>query len=284
MPNNNSTNNLFLNQNIVTTSSNYTALANDVIIEVTTTASAVTVSLPSPSVNNAGKFYIIKDISGTAATNNISIVPLSGTIDGAASLVISFNYGVAQVYSDGTNYFNQSRSPSAANAGVWLPYPSMTVNGTTFTQGTMPVTCTTTNPTKGGGTGFTDAAYYMQTGKTLTISWQFRRVTAGTAGAGGSYLFSIPTGFTINTTIAPPVPSIAGSNPWPYCYGTGRISIEAQAATYITPVTNNSTSFVLTPAQATPATGFTPIGPGLYPFSAATGIYVIGVQCIFPIN
>lgn len=277
MPNNNSTNNLFLNQSIVTTSSNYTALANDVIIEVTTTASAVTVSLPSPSVNNAGKFYIIKDISGTAAANNISIVPLSGTIDGAASLVISLNYGVVQVYSDGTNYFSQSRNSTSLISSTWLPYPSMTVNGKTFAAGTMPVTCATTNPNKGTGPNFIDAAYYMLIGKLLIISWQFRFGTPGTAGAGGNYLFSIPTGFTINTTIAP----VPLSPPYPFSLGVGMFNAQNVASTRISPTTSSATTFTL--GTDTPVASAS-IGSATFGFNAVTSAYVIGLQCFIPVN
>lgn len=108
MANNNSVNNLFLNQKIIQTATNYTALANDVIIEVTNTAAPRTITLPAPSSNNIGKFYIIKDTSGVASINNISITPTTGSIDGASSKVINSNYGAVQVYSDGTNYFAQA--------------------------------------------------------------------------------------------------------------------------------------------------------------------------------
>jgi hypothetical protein len=106
--NNNSVNNLFLNQKVVQTATNYTVLANDVIIEVTSTAAPRTITLPSPSANNSGKFYIIKDTSGAAVSNNISVVPASGTIDGSGALLIGTNYGAIQVYSDGTSYYSQA--------------------------------------------------------------------------------------------------------------------------------------------------------------------------------
>ncbi|MGL5626527.1 MAG: hypothetical protein ACRDDW_03275 [Candidatus Rhabdochlamydia sp.] len=108
MPKNNDTNNLFLNQKIVQTAINYTALADDVIIEVTNTSAPRTITLPAASANNRGKFYIIKDISGGALSKNISVVPASGTIDGSLSLLIGTNYGAIQAYSDGASYYSQS--------------------------------------------------------------------------------------------------------------------------------------------------------------------------------
>lgn len=126
MINNNCTNNLFLNQKVVFTTTHYTVLANDVIIEVTSTAALRSITLPAPSTSNIGKFYIIKDSSGGAATNNITIISASGTVDGAASVVISQNYGAVQVFSDGTSYFTQALyNPSQAAAlasGNWNAY------------------------------------------------------------------------------------------------------------------------------------------------------------------
>ena len=71
------------------------------------TAAARTITMPSAATVGAGKTYIIKDESGGAATNNISIASVSSqTFDGAASpLVINTNYGTKTLYSDGANWF-----------------------------------------------------------------------------------------------------------------------------------------------------------------------------------
>ena len=109
---NNSQNTLNRNRNVTTTSTSYTALQIDDIIEVTSTAAPRTITLPtatSTGVNtNIGKVYVIKDTSGGAGTNNITITPTSGTIDGVASVAITTNYGSMFVCSDGVAWYSQA--------------------------------------------------------------------------------------------------------------------------------------------------------------------------------
>ncbi len=79
--------------------------AGETIIGVTSTASARTITLSTADVD-AGRIMYIKDESGAAGTNNITIdTQGSELIDGAASITISVNYGVAKLYSDGTNWY-----------------------------------------------------------------------------------------------------------------------------------------------------------------------------------
>lgn len=51
-----------------------------------------------------GDTVLVKDISGAAATNNITLTPSSGTIDGSATYVIAHNRESIELRSDGTNY------------------------------------------------------------------------------------------------------------------------------------------------------------------------------------
>lgn len=57
-----------------------------------------------PAAGTAGSSYQLtfKDISGAAATNNIT---LNGTIDGGSSYVINANYGAVTLRSDGTQWW-----------------------------------------------------------------------------------------------------------------------------------------------------------------------------------
>ena len=91
--------------NRTATAVNYTTVKNDGIVGVTDTSVARTVTLGSVAVFE-GNTINVKDESGVAGTNNITIATEgSELIDGAATLVISSNYGVARLYSDGTNWF-----------------------------------------------------------------------------------------------------------------------------------------------------------------------------------
>ena len=71
---------------------------------IDTSATACTLTLPSAGAAGmtAGRFFIIKDISGNAASNNITITA-SGTdqIDGAGTYVIASNRGSATVINRG---------------------------------------------------------------------------------------------------------------------------------------------------------------------------------------
>lgn len=78
---------------VTVSATNYTALTGDTVIGITDTTAARTVTLYAIS-GNTGKVLIIKDMSGAAATNNITIDGNAAeTIDGAATKVINTNYG-----------------------------------------------------------------------------------------------------------------------------------------------------------------------------------------------
>jgi len=67
-------------------------------------SAAITVTLPSAAGVN-GRILTIKDKSGTAATNTITVSG-ANTIDGAASKIINTAYGVLRLVSDGSNWFS----------------------------------------------------------------------------------------------------------------------------------------------------------------------------------
>ena len=79
--------------------------AGETIVGVTDTSAPRTVTLATDDVE-AGKVIVVKDESGAAGTNNITVdTEGSENIDGAATKVISTNYGVLRLYSDGSNWF-----------------------------------------------------------------------------------------------------------------------------------------------------------------------------------
>lgn len=87
---------------ITSTATNYTCVAGDYIVYVTSTAAARTITLPA--VSN-GRVIIVKDTSGAAGTNKITVQPPSGTIEGLSGIDIQINYGSRGFWSDGINWF-----------------------------------------------------------------------------------------------------------------------------------------------------------------------------------
>jgi hypothetical protein len=70
---------------------------------INTSGGTATVTLPAPSTD---VFIRVKDISGNANTNNITVNPNAAeTIDGSASLILDSDYGSVVLVSDGTNWF-----------------------------------------------------------------------------------------------------------------------------------------------------------------------------------
>ncbi len=85
----------------------YTALLTDFFITVSQVATSTVVTLPKASLAGIGKVYIIKDISGSALSTSISIVPFTGeTINGDTSTSIATNYGKIGLFTDGSNWFD----------------------------------------------------------------------------------------------------------------------------------------------------------------------------------
>jgi len=94
-----------LQGSITTTATSYTTVATDFIVAVTSTASARTITLVSAATMGAGAILIVKDQSGGAATNNIT-VSSGDNIDGAGSATINANYGVIRLYCTGSTWYS----------------------------------------------------------------------------------------------------------------------------------------------------------------------------------
>lgn len=182
---NNSVNNLFRQQKVVNSAVDYIVLAEDSLINITDTSIPRAVTLPAPSATNIGKFFIVKDTSGAAGTNNITITPASGLVDGAANISVMSNFGSIKVFSDGTNYFSEYVSDPSLGALGWTSY---TTNF--FSTGTAPTP----------GAGFSVVSHYLQQGKLLYVKVYFEQTVAGTAGT-GRYFYNLPPGFTADLTV-----------------------------------------------------------------------------------
>lgn len=91
----------------VRVAASYTALKSDFYIGVTSTAAPRTITLPALASLPDEIVYIVKDESGGAAANNITI-DASGAeqIDGALTKVINTNYGVVRLLRSPTAWFS----------------------------------------------------------------------------------------------------------------------------------------------------------------------------------
>lgn len=89
--------------NVLTSAGPYVVVSTDHYIVVNQTVGApMAITIPSPG--NAGRSLKIKDGKGDANTNNITITPATGTIDGAASFVMTANYESIELVDNGTEW------------------------------------------------------------------------------------------------------------------------------------------------------------------------------------
>lgn len=86
---------------LVTSGASYTLSSSDGIVIVNkSSGSATAIALPSSPAT--GRTVTIKDGKGDAATNNITITPAAGTIDGASNLLLNVAYASAVLIYSGS--------------------------------------------------------------------------------------------------------------------------------------------------------------------------------------
>lgn len=105
----------------------YTTVPQDAVILVDTSSARTIIPLASPTT---GQRHIIKDNVGSAGTNNITVTPSGKNIDGAASYVISTNYGSICIVYNGTQWNVTSQetqnmlvSTLSSGSGNWTANP-----------------------------------------------------------------------------------------------------------------------------------------------------------------
>lgn len=103
--------------------SNYTILSSDTeIFFAVSTAAARVLTLPAANAVTAGRYYVLVDVTGSGATNTITINRAGAdTIEGGTSVVISQNYGGLILTSDGVSAWRVmrfARSASTAQEGT----------------------------------------------------------------------------------------------------------------------------------------------------------------------
>ena len=90
--------------NVTFAMSPYTVLSTDYYISVNSSGGAVTLRFPNaPTVNQT---WTVKDRTGNASANNISVTTVGGavTIDGATTYTIISNYGSINLINNATSY------------------------------------------------------------------------------------------------------------------------------------------------------------------------------------
>lgn len=87
----------------ITAAGPITLLVSDKIVQINQSVGATMTVNIDPAALIVGKYYTVKDRKGDAATNNITLVPSSGSFDGAGTYVMSYPYQAITFYSDGTN-------------------------------------------------------------------------------------------------------------------------------------------------------------------------------------
>lgn len=82
----------------------YTVLSTDYYLACDVTAGVITILLPNAPANYTR--YVIKDKVGLAATSNITVTTVGGTVtlDGATSFVMNTAYQAIDLIFDGSNY------------------------------------------------------------------------------------------------------------------------------------------------------------------------------------
>lgn len=89
---------------VLTATTPYVAAAGDYFIGSDCSGGVTTVQLPNAPAT--GKIFVVKDYTGNAGANNVTVTSVSGAvlIDGAATYVLNTNYEAVQVVFNGTSY------------------------------------------------------------------------------------------------------------------------------------------------------------------------------------
>jgi hypothetical protein len=99
-----SASNITFNTRVITSS--YTITPDDYFIGVDTNYANIVVTLPTPASVNNGKIYVIKDISGLAATNIIKLSASTGQqIDLEPFTTLDIEHVAVSVYRDSTGWY-----------------------------------------------------------------------------------------------------------------------------------------------------------------------------------
>lgn len=143
------------------------ATTDCVIVTALTVPAAVAVTLPAAATKQV---FTVVDGTGDAATNNITITPASGLINGASTYVIDKNYAGAVFIYDGTQWTMISEFTAASGSGTTTALTKTnTVTGITNKSFTDSSTLITDNSDATKKIAFEASGITTGTTRTLTV-------------------------------------------------------------------------------------------------------------------
>lgn len=171
----------------VFTGSGGITMLNESVLAVNKASGAAT-AVTLPAGPKPGQVVVVKDAKGDAATNNITVTPAAGNVDGAANHVISENYGAATYYYNGTewNIVSTGNAVSSTELGF--------LNGVTAgTAAASKATVLDANQELNGIGVIRKADVVVATGEVLALNATPKTIVAGVASTYleflGAYLF-----------------------------------------------------------------------------------------------
>jgi hypothetical protein len=209
----NAFNYLFINNinHIITTLETYN------LYSISSTTTAVTMTLPAPTLVIPGRFYYFKDVGGAAATNNITIAVNNLTSDsfdnGHTTFVINNNGGYVAVYSrivDGTHNvwevfdqnvynfeniaYNSSTVTTTSGSTLFSGGALIAATGSTIDSNTDTINSTSDTTTITSGTLSLVGETVNSNGSTYNITTGSNNitVTGATINSSGNFIYSGP--------------------------------------------------------------------------------------------
>lgn len=149
--------------------------ADSTVITKLTSPGAVAVTLPASPI--LGQTIQIIDGTGDASSNNITITPAAGTINGGANVVINTNFGRAILVRSPTEWLSvltASISSGAAGGDLTGTYPNPTIGANKVTEAKLSLTVAGLQNLSGAGAVDVThrTTYYTSTGagQALTLA------------------------------------------------------------------------------------------------------------------
>jgi hypothetical protein len=209
-----------------TRTSNYTIQSTDDTVFVDGSGGAFTVTLPTAVGIQGRKFKVVRVDDTVAEANQITIGTTSSqTINGASSKKICSQWEMFEFESNNANWIITSRYISPVETD----------------RGAVPLTATTSNPTK--GTMSIDKIWEQRVGEFAEYRIEMRYTAAGTGGT-GDYLFGLPSGRTIKASRITAYSTVEGTGGWTATnsVGGGQIDYQGTSVSMARVVVYNSTN------------------------------------------